>query len=127
MFPTGNQHSTRAQRMPLVTLFSTLALTVCGGGGGGYGGRTTTTPAPPPSVALSGSVTESGGPAFAVPGLWGIAFGNDAASQPRNTLFFSAGTSGEDNGSYGRIDLPHCHWIAAQRWAFRGRPICRNA
>jgi len=40
-----------------------------------------------------------------VPGLWGIAFGNDAAGQPHNTLFFAAGTNGEVNGSYGRIDL----------------------
>ena len=43
---------------------------------------------------------------FAVPGLWGIAFGNDAASQPHNTLFFAAGTNDEANGVYGRIDLP---------------------
>ena len=44
--------------------------------------------------------------AFAIPGLWGIAFGNDAASQPHNTLFFAAGTNDQANGRYGRIDLP---------------------
>lgn len=44
--------------------------------------------------------------AFAAPGLWGIAFGNDAANQPHNTLFFAAGPNDEANGSYGRIDLP---------------------
>jgi hypothetical protein len=44
--------------------------------------------------------------AFAAPGLWGIAFGNDAANQPHNTLFFAAGPNDEVNGSYGRIDLP---------------------
>jgi uncharacterized protein (TIGR03118 family) len=44
--------------------------------------------------------------AFASPGLWGIAFGNDAANQPHNTLFFAAGPNDEVNGSYGRIDLP---------------------
>ena len=48
-------------------------------------------------------VTASG--TFAVPGLWGIAFGNDAASQPHNTLFYAAGTNGYANGVYGRIDL----------------------
>ena len=52
-----------------------------------------------------GTVTLAGG-AFAVPGLWGIAFGNDANSQPHNTLFFAAGTNDEANGLYGRIDLP---------------------
>ena len=44
--------------------------------------------------------------AFAAPGLWGITFGNDAANQPHNTLFFAAGPNDEANGSYGRIDLP---------------------
>lgn len=54
-----------------------------------------------------GSITDSTGAAFAVPGLWGIAFGNDALSQPHNTLFFAAGTNDETNGVYGRIDMPH--------------------
>lgn len=49
-------------------------------------------------------VTASG--TFAVPGLWGIAFGNDAASQPHNTLFYAAGTNEYANGVYGRIDPP---------------------
>ncbi len=52
-----------------------------------------------------GAVTNGGGTAFAVPGLWGIAFGNDAANQPHATLFYAAGTNGEVNGRYGRIDL----------------------
>jgi uncharacterized protein (TIGR03118 family) len=39
------------------------------------------------------------------PGLLGIAFGNDANSQPHNTLFFTAGINGGANGIYGRIDL----------------------
>ncbi len=58
----------------------------------------------PNSGAPMGALGTSAGP-FALPGLWGIAFGNDAASQPHNTLFFAAGTNGEVNGSYGRIDL----------------------
>jgi uncharacterized protein (TIGR03118 family) len=52
-----------------------------------------------------GTVADSAGTAFAVPGLWGIAFGNDAVNQPRNTLFYAAGTNNEANGEYGRIDL----------------------
>jgi uncharacterized protein (TIGR03118 family) len=59
----------------------------------------------PNSGQFVGTLTMAGG-AFAVPGLWGIAFGNDAHSQPHNTLFFAAGTNDEANGSYGRIDLP---------------------
>ncbi len=51
-----------------------------------------------------GAVSSSGA-AFAAPGLWGIAFGNDAANQPHNTLFFAAGLNDEANGVYGRIDL----------------------
>jgi uncharacterized protein (TIGR03118 family) len=53
-----------------------------------------------------GAVTDATGAAFARPGLWGIAFGNDAASldQPHNALFFTAGTHDETNGLYGRVD-----------------------
>jgi uncharacterized protein (TIGR03118 family) len=54
---------------------------------------------------FTGTLSTANG-VFAAPGLWGIAFGNDAASQPHNTLFFSAGPNDEANGSYGRIDLP---------------------
>lgn len=47
--------------------------------------------------------TNSGAPA--APGLLGIAFGNDANSQPHNTLFFAVGTNSGADGIYGRIDL----------------------
>jgi uncharacterized protein (TIGR03118 family) len=43
--------------------------------------------------------------ATGAPGLLGIAFGNDANSQPHNTLFFAAGIDSGANGVYGRIDL----------------------
>jgi uncharacterized protein (TIGR03118 family) len=59
----------------------------------------------PASGALIGTVNDSSGAAIATPGLWGIAFGNDANNQPHNTLFFAAGTNNEANGSYGRIDV----------------------
>ena len=52
-----------------------------------------------------GAVGNGAGTAFAVPGLRGIAFGNDAANQPHATLFFAAGTNDEVNGRYGRVDL----------------------
>jgi uncharacterized protein (TIGR03118 family) len=59
----------------------------------------------PVSGAFAGTVSDSGAHAIATPGLWGIAFGNDADNQPHNTLFFAAGTNQEANGSYGRIDV----------------------
>ncbi len=59
----------------------------------------------PASGTFVGSVNDSAGTAIATPGLWGIAFGNDAANQPHDTLFFAAGTNDEANGSYGRIDV----------------------
>lgn len=59
----------------------------------------------PVTGAFIGTVQDSAGQAFAVPGLWGIAFGNDANNQPHNTLFYAAGTNDEVNGEYGRIDL----------------------
>ncbi|MGB8692278.1 MAG: TIGR03118 family protein [Steroidobacteraceae bacterium] len=57
------------------------------------------------SGAYLGTVADSTGAAFAVPGLWAIVFGNDAVNQPRDTLFYAAGTNNEVNGEYGRIDL----------------------
>jgi uncharacterized protein (TIGR03118 family) len=59
----------------------------------------------PASGTFMGAIMDSSGHPFAMPGLWGIAFGNDAANQPHNTLFFAAGINDEVNGSYGRIDL----------------------
>ena len=60
----------------------------------------------PATGTFMGAVATAGGAAFAVPGLWGIGFGNGAQSQATNTLYFAAGTNGEANGEYGRIDPP---------------------
>src|SRR5476649_559794 len=57
------------------------------------------------SVNTVGSVSDSTGAALSAPGLWGIAFGNDAHNQPHNTLFFSAGSNSGTTGILGRIDL----------------------
>jgi uncharacterized protein (TIGR03118 family) len=59
----------------------------------------------PATGVFVGAITDSAGAPFAMPGLWGVAFGNDNANQPHNTLFFAAGINDEANGSYGRIDL----------------------
>jgi uncharacterized protein (TIGR03118 family) len=58
----------------------------------------------PATGTYVGTVADSTGAAFAQPGLWGIAFGNDAANQPHSTLFWAAGLNNEVNGAYGRID-----------------------
>ena len=42
---------------------------------------------------------------FALPGLHGLAFGNDLHNQPHATLFYTAGTNDGLNGAVGRIDL----------------------
>jgi uncharacterized protein (TIGR03118 family) len=63
----------------------------------------------PTSGVFLGTIVDSAGTAFSAPGLWGIAFGNDSASQPHNSLFFAAGTNDEANGLYGRIDLVAAH------------------
>ena len=47
----------------------------------------------------------AGTTASAAPGLLGIAFGNDADSQPHNALFFAVGLNGGADGVYGRVDL----------------------
>jgi uncharacterized protein (TIGR03118 family) len=59
----------------------------------------------PSSGTYMGAITDSTGTPISSAGLWGIAFGNDAHSQPHNTLFFAAGPDGENAGVYGRIDL----------------------
>jgi len=41
---------------------------------------------------------------LSIDGLWGLAFGNGVASQPTNTLFFTAGPDDESHGLYGRIE-----------------------
>jgi uncharacterized protein (TIGR03118 family) len=53
---------------------------------------------------LIGPISDSHSNPIAVPGLWGISFGNDSATQPHNTLFFAAGTNDGSSGEYGRID-----------------------
>lgn len=59
----------------------------------------------PATGKLVGPISDSKANPLAVPGLWGIAFGNDSASQPHNTLFYAAGTNDGTNGEYGRIDV----------------------
>lgn len=59
----------------------------------------------PATGNFAGTLSDSTGAAITLDGLWGIAFGNDALSQPGTTLFYAAGPNGESGGAYGRIDL----------------------
>jgi uncharacterized protein (TIGR03118 family) len=59
----------------------------------------------PATGTFLGTIADPMGNPFAMPGLWGIAFGNDHVIQPHNTLFFAAGVNDEQDGVYGRIDL----------------------
>ena len=54
--------------------------------------------------AVIATVADGTGTAFAAPGLWSIAFGNDwTAALAHNKLFYTAGTSGEAHGVFGSI------------------------
>ncbi len=56
------------------------------------------------SYTFRGTLRGQDGRIIQIDGLWGLAFGNGFASQPVDTLFFTAGPNGEANGIYGRID-----------------------
>jgi uncharacterized protein (TIGR03118 family) len=59
----------------------------------------------PQTGALLGSLSDARGAMLVVPNLHGLAFGNDSASQPRTTLFFTAGSHEGARGWYGRLDF----------------------
>jgi uncharacterized protein (TIGR03118 family) len=50
-----------------------------------------------------GKLIQKDGTPFTQPGLWGMSFGNDVDNQPKNTLFYAAGS--KTTGVFGRIDL----------------------
>lgn len=50
-----------------------------------------------------GTLADKNGTPVQVPGMWGLAFGNGAASQPTNTLYFASGINKGNDGVYGRI------------------------
>ncbi len=60
----------------------------------------------PVTGSYQGTLKNPSGNAIAIPGLWGISFGNGASNQPTTSLFFAAGINDEANGLYGRIDPP---------------------
>ncbi len=59
----------------------------------------------PTTGVFAGTLSNSVGTALTNAGQWGIAFGNGSQNQPVNTLYLTAGISGETAGLYARIDL----------------------
>jgi uncharacterized protein (TIGR03118 family) len=59
----------------------------------------------PQTGAFSGSLSGSDGKPIAIAGLWAITFGNSANGQAQPSLFFTAGSGGEQHGLFGRLDL----------------------
>jgi uncharacterized protein (TIGR03118 family) len=54
--------------------------------------------------SFAGSLRTRDGEVMHNEGLWGIAFGNGLFDQDTNSLFFTAGPNGEEDGVYGRIE-----------------------
>jgi uncharacterized protein (TIGR03118 family) len=52
---------------------------------------------------FKGPLFDSTNTPIAIDGLWDIAFGSGTTSGPSNTLFFTAGTGGEQHGLFGAI------------------------
>ena len=49
-------------------------------------------------------VRTPGGKAVVIEGLWTIMFGNGGSGGSANTLYFTAGTNGEQDGLFGSLD-----------------------
>jgi len=50
-----------------------------------------------------GQLRNADGTIVTIDGLWGLEFGNGAAAGPANTLYFTAGPSGEQHGLFGSV------------------------
>lgn len=57
----------------------------------------------PVSGHFKGTLNDASNMPIAVDGLWGINFGSGGTSGPANTLFFAAGSDGEQHGLFGTI------------------------
>ncbi|HEV3339277.1 MAG TPA: TIGR03118 family protein, partial [Pirellulales bacterium] len=57
----------------------------------------------PNNGTFLGTLSDASGNAIVIDGLWGLIFGNGASAGDPNTLFFSAGTGGEQHGTFGEL------------------------
>jgi uncharacterized protein (TIGR03118 family) len=52
-----------------------------------------------------GSIGLASGKQLVIPGVWSLVFGNGAANQPTETLFYTAGPNNQTDGVFGRVDV----------------------
>ncbi|HJT33147.1 MAG TPA: TIGR03118 family protein [Pirellulales bacterium] len=57
----------------------------------------------PSTGAFKGTLTNATGAPIVIDGLWALQFGNGAGGGDANTLYFSAGTGGEQHGLFGAL------------------------
>ncbi len=57
----------------------------------------------PTNGAYQGTITDTNGNAIENPGLWSLTFGNGGNGGLANTLYFSAGIGGENDGLFGSL------------------------
>jgi uncharacterized protein (TIGR03118 family) len=52
---------------------------------------------------FAGQLADPNGNPITIHGLWGLSFGNGASAGPTNTLFFTSGPNGENDGLFGSL------------------------
>ena len=57
----------------------------------------------PATFSFKGMMNGADGNPITIEGLWGLKFGNGASAGPANTLYFTAGTGGEEHGLFGTL------------------------
>ena len=55
--------------------------------------------------ALLGALDDQSGKTLVIDGLWDLVFGDGSFGKPLNTLFFSAGITGQANGLFGSLQV----------------------
>ena len=58
----------------------------------------------PTNGTARGPLSTPAGSPITIDGLWGLAFGNDAAAGPHDRLYYTAGPMNETHGAFGEID-----------------------
>jgi uncharacterized protein (TIGR03118 family) len=58
----------------------------------------------PISGTFQGQLNKNGGATIAIPGLWGLGFGNGGTAGSTDTLFFAAGPNDEADGLFGFLE-----------------------
>ena len=57
----------------------------------------------PNTNTFVGQLRDETGQPIHIDGLWGLTFGNGASGGDKNTLYFSAGLNGENDGLFGSL------------------------